>query len=388
MKKIFLLFAILMIAVVAKAQTVVSASVEFNYCFTTYSYDTLTVGCHFPYMWNGQSLSADGDYTATLTNSHDCDSIAHMHFITASWDNATDLGTIEICKGKSYQWTDATSQKGDTAITTAGDYTRVFTNARGCDSTVTLSTTMVDCVPEGALAGVFSISDDNGATVRQVYFAKGNLQYKTGEGFRLAEHQWDKVGGYNNTNWVDLFSWGSGKDPLRTSVTTSEQAYNFYDWGDEAIADAGPTGSWFTMTYDEWVYLFSTRSHANDLRGPARVHNVQGYLILPDNWPLNASNYPLLPNSNTPFLTNKSHANNTTFTDEEWEAVEAAGAVFLPQAGSVQSGSYSDYSSYYWLQESSGFSAYVATVTISSCSLSSTAHKSTLCAVRLVQVKP
>ena len=80
---------------------------------------------------------------------------------------------------------------------------------------------------EGALSGVFSVSD-----TKQVQFSQGNLQYQASTNtWRFAENQWDYVGtqipdqyghaggtviGSDNSNisqtysgWIDLFGWGT-----------------------------------------------------------------------------------------------------------------------------------------------------------------------------------
>ncbi len=77
--------------------------------------------------------------------------------------------------------------------------------------------------PVGAVSGVFRISDS-----QFVWFSQGNLQYNAAQGthrvmgdstlqgtWRFAEHQSDYVGADNalasaaNTNWIDLFGWGT-----------------------------------------------------------------------------------------------------------------------------------------------------------------------------------
>ena len=58
---------------------------------------------------------------------------------------------------------------------------------------------------EGALSGRFTIN----ANGDQIVFSQGNLQYKDGTGWRFAEHQWDFVGAWNTSDWVDLFGWGT-----------------------------------------------------------------------------------------------------------------------------------------------------------------------------------
>src|SRR4030095_11185015 len=83
-----------------------------------------------PYSWNSQSLTAGGEYTATLVSAAGCDSIATLHLVVNP--AVTGEETITICEGAlPYSWNDQT-------ITVTGDYTATLANANGCDSIATL----------------------------------------------------------------------------------------------------------------------------------------------------------------------------------------------------------------------------------------------------------
>ncbi|MEP7377125.1 MAG: gliding motility-associated C-terminal domain-containing protein, partial [Chitinophagaceae bacterium] len=93
--------------------------------------ETITV-CEtgLPYTWNNQSITAAGDYTATLISVNGCDSIATLHLIVNPI--VTGSETITVCEaGLPYSW-------NNQSITAAGDYTAKFNSIAGCDSIATL----------------------------------------------------------------------------------------------------------------------------------------------------------------------------------------------------------------------------------------------------------
>ena len=205
-------------------------------------------------------------------------------------------------------------------------------------------------IPEGALLGKFSINP-----TQKVYFSKGNLQYQAfNQTWRFAEHQWDVIGDANkfiassNKGWIDLFGWGTsgwdgGNSCYRPWDSNNEDGciygpscYGFKDnfvnadWGVyNAIINGGKQkGVWRTLTNGEWVYLFDRRVTSSGIRfAMACVNNVNGIVLLPDNW--NSSVYSL---RNTNKYDAYYSSNIISLTD--WTSkLEANGAVFLPAAG-------------------------------------------------------
>lgn len=159
---------------------------------------------------------------------------------------------------------------------------------------------------------------------QQVWFSQGNLQYNGGNStWRFAEHQYDYVGSWNTTEWVDLFGWGawteSSPNPTNTSTTNSDYSFESTDF-DQTLHGSD---AWRTLTKDEWVYLFNTRIDAASKKGHGKVNNVTGMILLPDEW--------TLPDGLTFTAGNSSWAN--VYTLEQWAQMEASGAVFLPAAG-------------------------------------------------------
>ena len=176
---------------------------------------------------------------------------------------------------------------------------------------------------EGALPGKFTIN----AQGDQVVFSQGNLQYKASiDTWRFAKNQYDTIGSRNAnispayTGWIDLFGWGSGNDPVKT--TTNEYAYDpFYEWGANPISNGGNVANqWRTLTFLEWAYVLNTRTNCTNLCGKATVNNVRGYVLLPDDWTL-PSGLSFNPAA-TDWTTN-------TYYADEWQEMEDAGAVLL-----------------------------------------------------------
>ena len=217
--------------------------------------------------------------------------------------------------------------------------------------------------PLGVINSLFSVDENT-----QVYFSQGNLQYQaTTDTWRFADNQWDYVGeGNANTSaiydgWIDLFGWGTsgyhdlndsnnvnympwsnatdvvstdynmngyGPSTNMTSPNLTESSAN-YDWGiNNAIFNGGyQTNQWRTLTTQEWNFLFNFRITPSGIRyAKANVNNVNGVILLPDNWNCTIYN---LNNTNTSGVSYTSNVINCS----QWTILEEAGVVFLPAAG-------------------------------------------------------
>ena len=219
-----------------------------------------------------------------------------------------------------------------TAYMSFGEHdVKAVRNTKESKKTITVAiaggTTLVNLV-FGAINGVFSVSSD-----KKVKFSQGNLQYQASTNtWRFAENQLDMLG-YDNNNisskysgWIDLFGWGTGDEPTKSSK--SNRSYkSFSDWGNNTISNGGG-GSWFTLTHDEWEYLFDKRSTSSGIRyAKATVNGVNGVILLPDNW---SSNYYSLSNTDIEY----SRYSSNQISQSDWTSMlEANGAVFLPAAG-------------------------------------------------------
>lgn len=191
-------------------------------------------------------------------------------------------------------------------------------------------------VPDGAIDSKFTIGPN-----KQVYFSKGNLQYKDGEGWRFAEHQFNCVGVWNTSDWVDLFGWGTwgeGKNPLNTSTNNAD-----YTWSTDfsgTLTNANSTG-WRTMTYDEWNYLLYSRQTGVTVNGTDHSRYTKatintdgtsknGLIIFPDNYSGGTPDGVTWGTINPP---SNSYGWGTSCTTAGWRTMEEAGCVFLPTSG-------------------------------------------------------
>jgi hypothetical protein len=193
--------------------------------------------------------------------------------------------------------------------------------------------------------GTFSVGAN-----KQVSFSKGNLQYtQSTNTWSFAANQYDYIGTDNVTGGsvssdptygdskegtaladkVDLFGWGTGDAPTKSSTSDSDYS-TFVDWGTNKIGNDAPN-TWRTLTRDEWEYLLNNRPNASSLKGIAQVNGVSGLILLPDNWTCPAGvTFKLGFHSSYGV---EYYAAYQTFTADQWSKLESAGAVFLPAAG-------------------------------------------------------
>ena len=201
----------------------------------------------------------------------------------------------------------------------------------------------------GGISGEFSISAS-----KKVVFARGNLQYQASTGlWRFAATQYESIGEGNSrisssySGWIDLFGfatsgWDNGNkyyhpyDYTSSGVNSNGYGYgptdgngNYVinlvgkyanaDWGVfNSISNGGEqAGLWRCLTNEEVEYLLSLRPKATSLRYLASVNGKKGLVILPDAW--------VTPEGLEP--------SSTSYTAEQWNEMEKAGAVFLPAAG-------------------------------------------------------
>lgn len=178
-----------------------------------------------------------------------------------------------------------------------------------------------------------------------VYFAPGNLQYKSGTGWRFAENPWDNIGTWDPNDWVDHFGWGTWTGNTVNPLNTSENN-NSYTWSSADFTQTlinNDEAGWRTLTRDEWNYVLNTRSTTSGIRyAKATVNDVKGLILLPDTW--TASTYAL---SNT----NSSSASfdSNVISSSQWTTLQDAGAVFLPAGGRRNGTTFEETSDgYYW----------------------------------------
>ena len=224
---------------------------------------------------------------------------------------------------------------------------------------------------------------------KYVQFSTGNLQYEVGTNtWSFASEQYEVVGsaaydpanptntnyGLNETGYtgkLDLFAWSSdGKFGVNPSNKDADYQEAFVDWG-TLVNESG----WFTLTKDEMNYILARTKNGKKLWALATVCDMNGLILLPDNWNTSITlDYGYIP-ANFNYTKNQIDA-------AAWQTLEAAGAVFLPEAGTRVGGhgnkdqgggpnefdAHGDYfhvdnvneMGYYWLSTNSGnFASYL-----------------------------
>lgn len=202
--------------------------------------------------------------------------------------------------------------------------------------------------------GKFSIS-----ATQQIAFSSGNLQYHPlNNQWRFAESQLDYVGDANANisptydGWIDMFGWGTGDEPTRT-IQNNGSYSTFVDWGTNSIG-TDTANTWRTMSADELRYILFSRPNAAALNGIAHINGVNGLVLLPDDW---VAIEGLTFNSGAYGHSSRDYyAVHNTFTLEQWQQMEEAGAIFLPAVGYRQGNSIyaSGSKGYYWTTSPNG----------------------------------
>lgn len=249
--------------------------------------------------------------------------------------------------------------------------------------------------PEGALCGKFSVSAS-----KQVLFAKGNLRYKPYGSphwnFAVTQTYYDgedNVAAFsgNSEMYRDLFGWGTGNDPNLTPTNGDYSVFN--DWGNNLLnqnEDDIENVTWYTMSSGEWQYLLFDRVTPSGIRfAKALVGDVNGLIILPDDW--DASYYNLLYTNEK---TAEYFANEITLSN--WlKFLESHGAVFLPCGGKRHSTSNGVHTimdagtaGYYWTSTSEQSNDATRLLFASSLFLSIAGPRYEGCSVRLVTNVP
>ncbi len=224
-------------------------------------------------------------------------------------------------------------------------------------------------------AAAFTV-DANG---KQVAFSQGNLQCSgvTSGNYvwSFAENQYDILGtanvsggtasydndeGYSKSgsalaDKIDLFGWSGDEGSAKWGVSDSETKADYYGEFADLGQNIGNGTTYYTLTYEEWDYLFNTRTNASEKIGVAQIQisdtqYANGIILLPDSWkrPTGVTFKSGFAEDGESLM--QMYAAHQTFTLAEWQQLEAAGAVFLPAAGfRFMSGvHYVQEDGYYW----------------------------------------
>lgn len=154
------------------------------------------------------------------------------------------------------------------------------------------------------ISSKFSVSP-----TKKVHFSRGNLQAKyTGSFYTwdFAANQYDVIGMFHgntsignygqnyNGAVVDLFGWSTPATNFGISKSVKNEDYSgdFVDWGIAYCVSKGitPTDIWRTLSYEEWQYLFETRT-VNGGQGNGKSYSINitydetlGTVIYPDDY--------------------------------------------------------------------------------------------------------
>ena len=213
-----------------------------------------------------------------------------------------------------------------------------------------------------ALSGVFTVGTDGSGNAKTVRFSQGNLRcypiktagtYTSGV-WGFFDNQYDRgpsLYSDGHDKEISFFTWGynatksivpDGCADDNVNITSGNLSQE-QDWGSQI----GDGNTWRTLTTAEWQYLFNTSADASSKVGFATVGGVEGIIILPDTFtdPMkNGGSAAFAPKSTTGWSA------NVYTTGGNWEAMETAGAVFLPAAGYREDSEVINigYDGYYW----------------------------------------
>ena len=194
--------------------------------------------------------------------------------------------------------------------------------------------------PDNCIPGIFSVGKD-----KQVFFSKGNLWYDLDIevwGFAPSQYarcfEWETEVGENYSSWrwlntnIDSFGWGmwleGGGDPSYTGEDESMfPALNIENG--ELVGDCAIGSGWSVLSMDEWYYLFQKRPDAAKKYGTAQIsgESSKGIVLLPDDFTLPEG---LDFQSIDMFDFDDPKETMNAYSTDDWQRMEAAGAVFLP----------------------------------------------------------
>jgi len=203
----------------------------------------------------------------------------------------------------------------------------------------------------GALPGRFSIGTNSKGAKDYKYFSKGNL-YWDGENFKLETNQYGCEISWN-ANHVSHFFWqpySRMTNSYTSSYNSSGATTNDIFFTNSAATTPhssftveGVSDKWRTLSKAEWDYVLGREFKV----GYATVAEKHGLIIIPDSFTdpkTNNGSGAFVPKTTTGFTA------NLYTSGENWEAMEKAGAVFLPVTG-VRNGtslSYYNTDGSYW----------------------------------------
>ena len=244
---------------------------------------------------------------------------------TCTWSsNNPDIATVD--------------ENGKVMTKTAGTVVITATTVKGgVTANCTLTVNSYEPLPKE-----FSVGP--AGNCKKVRFSRGNLKYTPDiDSWWLFDKQY---GSGHGENQLSLFTWGYG-DWSTEQNTTDYEPSKFTDWGTQV----GDGNIWRTLSSSEWTYLLETRTDAADKVGFATVCEKYGIIILPDEFEDPKTNestsdacveHKFVPKASTGW------EQNVYSAGDNWDKMEAAGALFLPAAGYRNGATHNANAGHYW----------------------------------------
>lgn len=192
------------------------------------------------------------------------------------------------------------------------------------------------------LPGVFTVSageDEVAGTADdvKVRFSPGNLRYDVESGiWSFFRNQYDcgpATYAEGHDKEISLFTWGYSiwstvpdTQEYVPGVVGGQVLSRSQDWGSRLAGG----NVWRTLSVDEVEYLFKEKSRI----GRAVVCEMNGDIIIPDTFidpETNRGSCPFVPFTNSEI--EAGYKDNIYSSESDWSAMESAGAVFIPAAG-------------------------------------------------------
>ena len=192
------------------------------------------------------------------------------------------------------------------------------------------------------LPGVFTVSageDEVEGTADdvKVRFSPGNLRYDVESGiWSFFRNQYDcgpATYAEGHDKEISLFTWGNGywstvpdTEEYVPDVVGGQVLSRSQDWGSRLAGG----NVWRTLSVDEVAYLFKEKSRI----GRAVVCEMNGDIIIPDTFidpETNMGSCPFVPFTESEI--EFGYEDNIYSSESDWSAMESAGAVFFPAAG-------------------------------------------------------
>ncbi len=167
----------------------------------TSSSTLVDVACE-SFIFAGQTLTTSGTYTNTLTNSAGCDSVITLQ-LTILQPTVSALSDT-ICDGETYTF-------GGQALSTGGTYTNTVTNAAGCDSVITLELSVRPAPTVTITQAGANLAADGGFATYQWQLNGSDIATATNETYTATQ----------NGNYTVVVTDGNGCEGTAASITVT-----------------------------------------------------------------------------------------------------------------------------------------------------------------------